>query len=237
MILDCSCYESAKRTLSEIFSTTEENLISVLRSLSPYESVSQRPEEVIYSSVCDNFGEPSEDLDIIWFHGTRVEDESLFYEKGILPKSTARSLLEPRLKELAEGLKYSGENPFALSLFGKQGEHDEGPFAFLIRDVALHAPEPHHSYVEVPEMVEDISANLLGGNYIELVDRFKEITNPFVVSFISGSEGYELPYALWYLKLIEDGEEEVEAASIANTCFCANGEVISPDKIRGIEAV
>ncbi|MGY4879318.1 hypothetical protein ACLUEY_15725 [Vreelandella aquamarina] len=237
MILDCSCYESSKRTLSEIFGTTEESLISLLGSISPYDNDYQPPEKVIYSSVCDNFGVPEEEIDIIWFHGTRVEDEGLFYEKGILPKSTARSLLEPRLKELSEGLERSGQNPFSLSLFGKQGEHDEGPFAFLIRDAAIHAPGAHHRYVEVPEMVEDISGTLLGENYIELVNRFQEITNPFVVSFISCSEGYELAHALWYLKLIVDGEEEVEAASIANTCFCGNGKAISPEKIQAIEAL
>ena len=237
MILDCSSRESATTSLSKIFNTTEEKLISALRSVSPYDSDCQSPEDVIYTGICDSFGAPVDGVSILWFHGTRVEDENCFHDHGILPKSSARKFLEPLLNKLAEGLESSGDNPFSLSLLGKQDPHDEGPFAFLIRNVAIQAPGANHNYVEAPEMVEDIAGSLLGENYMDLVNRFQKITIPCVVSFLSESKGYELAHALFFLKLIEDGELEIDAGSAANTFFNAEGQLISPDKIQGVELV
>ncbi|WP_206360714.1 hypothetical protein, partial [Vibrio sp. F13] len=69
------------------------------------------------------------------------------------------------------------------SIAGKGFVNDEGPFAFLIRCVAIEAPGSNHSYTHTPEMVEDIAGSLLGENYEQLVQRFRDITNPFIVSF------------------------------------------------------
>jgi len=236
MILDCSSYDSAKKSLVRIFGVKEEELVSTLISLSPYGG-DQPPEECIYNSICEAFGDPSGDISVIWFHGTRVEDETLFHERGILPKSSAREFIEPRLRELAEGLGSSGDNPFSLSLSGKQGPHDEGPFAFLIKDVAIQVSGVNHSYVEVPEMVEDIAGILLGENYIHLVERFQEVSTPYIVSFLADLKGGEVAHALWFLKLVEDGELEIDAGSIANTFFSSEGETIIPEKIQCVEPI
>ena len=185
MLLDCSSYESTKLSLANIFNTTEERLVSALKPLRPFESICQPPEDILYDNVCDIFGAPRDDINILWFHGTRTDNENLFYEHGILNKSKARRYIEPLLISMSKGLKSSGCNPFSVSLSGKQGIHDEGPFAFLIREVAIQAPVPCHGYLDAPEMVEDIAGTLLGENYLQLVDRFKKITSPYVVSFIS----------------------------------------------------
>lgn len=235
MILDCSSYDSTKLSLASIFNTTEDELTALLRSLRPFDNYSEPPERVLYADVCSTFGEPRDDIKVLWFHGSRVEDGNLFYEDGILTKSEARKFIEPRLIEMAEGLERSGSNPFSTSISGKQGPHDEGPFAFLIRDVVIQAPSPNHNYLEAPEMVEDIAGTLLGSNYMQLVELFKEVTNPCVVSFLSESKGHELPSALLYLKLVEDGDDDLEAASSANTFFDSEGVVISPDRIQTIE--
>ena len=237
MILDCSCPESAKKSLCEIFDVAEAKLLTLIRSVKPYDSDFQPPEDVIYDQVCEQFGVPNSPIQITWFHGTRVEDHNLFYKHGILPKTAAKSFIEPRLRELAADLERSGNNPFSTSLMGKQGEHDEGPFAFLIKDVAIHAPGAHHSYVKVPEMVEDISGILLGENFSQLVARYQKITTSYVVTFIADSKGYEIPYALWYLKLIEDGESEIKAANAANTCFCGDGSIIPSGQIQNVEHI
>ncbi len=234
MILDCSSPESAKKSLCEIFDVTESKLLTLIRSIKPYDSDFQPPQDVIYDQVCEQFGAPSSPVKITWFHGTRVEDQNSFYKHGILPKTAAKSFIEPRLKELVADLERSGNNPFSMSLMGKKGEHDEGPFAFLIKDVAIHAPGAHHSYVKVPEMVEDISGVLLGENFTQLVDRYQKITKSYVVIFIADSKEYEIPYALWYLKLIEDGESIIESANAANTCFCGNGSIIPPEQIKNV---
>ena len=72
---------------------------------------------------------------------------------------------------------------------------------------------------------------------MSLVRRFQEVANPCLVSFLNDSKGYELAHALFFLKLMEDGELEIDAGSAANTFFNSEGQVISPDKIQGIELV
>ena len=137
MILDCSNYESTKTSILDIFSTTEDKLASVLQSINPFESIYKPAEEVLYEEACDILGHPKDNISVVWFHGTRTEDLSLFNKLGILTKSEARKFIEPRLKELSEGMESFGSNPFSMSISGKQGDHDEGPFAFLMRDIAI----------------------------------------------------------------------------------------------------
>ena len=237
MILDCSSYESTKKSLLDIFCTTEEKLASVLQSINPLESSYKPAEQVLYDEACYILGHPKGNISVVWFHGTRTEDSSLFYKLGILTKSKARKFIEPRLKVLSEGIESFGSNPFSMSLSGKQEAHDEGPFAFLIRDIAIHAPSPNHNYLDAPEMIEDIAGTLLGENYSQLVSRFKETSAPCLVSFISNSKGYELPQALLYLKLVEDGESHFEAASSANTFFDSENVVVSPNRIKSVELI
>ncbi|MDP2636011.1 MULTISPECIES: hypothetical protein [unclassified Pseudoalteromonas] len=237
MILDCSNYESTKKSVLDIFSTTEDKLASALQSINPYESSYKCAEDVLYDAACDILGHPKDNISVVWFHGTRTEDESLFNKLGILTKSEARKFIEPRLKELSEGMKNFGSNPFSISISGKQGDHDEGPFAFLIRDIAIHAPSPNHNYLDSPEIVEDIAGTLLGENYSQLVNSFKGISVPCLVSFTSESKGYEVPKALLYLKLVEDGETHFEAASSANTFFDSENIIVSPDRIKSVEII
>ncbi|MBU1620268.1 MAG: hypothetical protein KJ556_11150 [Gammaproteobacteria bacterium] len=237
MKLDCTSLESAQQSLCEIFNATEIELLALLRSVRPFESMDQRPEDVIYERFCTQFGAPLYPIKVTWFHGTRVEDLHSFYKYGILPKTEAKNLIEPRLKELAIGLKRKGKNPFSSSIAGKQCEHDEGPFASLIKDAVVHAPSNHHSYVKAPEIVEDISGELLGENYSQLVNRYQKITKPCVVAFLSNARGGEISHALLYLKHVEDGDSAIDAAGYANTFFCADGEIISPERIQSIEVL
>lgn len=68
------------------------------------------------------------------------------------------------LLKLTIGLEKTGGNPFSNSFAAKQNITDEGPFAFLIKDAAIHAPGANHRYVEAPELVEDIAGCLLGND-------------------------------------------------------------------------
>jgi hypothetical protein len=236
MELDCTSPETAVTTLAQIFNTTETELLSLLDGIRPCDGAAPS-EDLIYEQVCEQFGPPSFPLNVTWFHGTRVEDHKLFLQHGILPKSGAREFIEPRLKELAKGLVAEGDNPFSFSVIAKQGEHDEGPFASLIRDVVIHSPGAYHNYLQSPEIVEDIAGALLGKNYDALLKRFKDVTKPYLVAFRAESQGDEISCALWYLKLISDGHSTIEAAAGANTCYCGNGITIFPDQIRSIEQI
>ncbi|RPF13334.1 hypothetical protein EDB12_4232 [Vibrio crassostreae] len=236
MILDCSSYESAKKSLCEIFHVTEEALLAALDSVENDRKIDYYTlEKNVDSYIRQQFGEPDDDMEVLWFHGTRVEDESLFYSHGILTKSKVRDTLYSRLISLSSGLEKKGKNPFCESIAGKGFVNDEGPFAFLIRCVAIESPGSNHSYTHTPEMVEDIAGSLLGENYEQLVQRFRDITNPFIVSFTAKPKGGEVSRALFFLKLIEDGESELESGSSANTFFNSYGTPINVDRIRNIE--
>lgn len=236
MILDCYSPESAAKSLCEIFDTTERELLSLISSVNPANSTLELP-HVIYDQACERFGAPCTSLKVAWFHGTRVEDHYSFYQWGVLPNTAAKKVIGPRLKELAEGLENSGEKPFSPSFMDKQGGHNEGPFAFLIRDGVIHAPGAHHSYVQTPEMVEDFASLWFGTNSHQLIARYQDVAKSYVVTFVVDSVGHELPHALLYLKLIEDGHSKIEAAEIANTCFCGDGSAIPPEQIRNVEQI
>lgn len=237
MILNCSSYETAQESLAKIFHVSESEIISTLRNVNSFDNLLQPPEDVLYEYVCGEIGEPSSEISVMWFHGTRIEDESIFYKYGVLTKTEARKFVFPRLKKMVDGLEKVGDNPFSMSLSGKDGPHDEGPFAFLIREVAIKAPRPYHNYLDVPEMVEDIAGIFLGQNYMQLVDRFKSVTRPCIVSFLAESKGYELPHVLLYIKLVLDGEKDLNAGAAANTFFDSEGVSVSPERIQEVEVI
>jgi hypothetical protein len=235
MILDCSSYESVKQSLCDAFHTTEAELISVLKSVENDKQIDYYTlEENVERAARERLGESDSELEILWFHGTRVEDYRTFNEHGILTKSLVKEQLFQRLYSLASGLEESGFNPFSESMSGKDDDRDEGPFAFLIRAIAIKPPRPYHNYTEVPELVEDIAGALLGENYKKLVLRFQEVTKPYLVAFTAKPKGDEVFKALFFLKLMVDGESELDAGESANIFFNSNAEVISPQRIKSI---
>lgn len=236
MILDCSSYESVKSSLCEAFNTTEDVMASILKSVENDGTVDYYTlEQNVELAVREELGAPDSELEVLWFHGTRVEDHRSFYEHGILTKTLVKEQLVSRLSSLATGIEKMGEHPFSLSMSGKNGDHDEGPFAFLIKTIAIQAPGVNHNYTDAPELVEDIAGTLVGQNYRELVSRFQEITQPFIVSFTAKARGDEVFNALFFLKLMLDGQSELEAGYTANTFFNSNAEVILPHRIKSVE--
>ena len=217
MILDCSDQNTAWSTVCEIFNTDKSALTLLLKSLNPYQDHIYRPEEYIYKEVCDALGHPRSEIKAMWFHGTRTNNIASFRTRGILPKSAIKKEIESALIPLSSGMEKKGSNQFSMSIQAKQTPADEGPFAFLFKEVAIHAPGFNHSYINAPEMVEDIAGTLLGENYDQLVVRYRSITKPYVVTFIGEAGKHELSLALWYLHSIADGDPPVEAADRANT--------------------
>lgn len=70
MFLDCSSFESTKDSVIDIFNTSEETLFEILRTIDPFDSNYEPPDEVLYENVCAALGFPNCDIDVIWFHGT-----------------------------------------------------------------------------------------------------------------------------------------------------------------------
>jgi len=237
MILDCSDQNTAWSTVCEIFNTDKSALTLLLKPLNPYQDHIYRPEEYIYKEICSALGHPKSEIKAMWFHGTRTNDIASFHTRGILPKSAIKKEIESTLIPLSSGIERKGSNQFSMSIQGKQTPADEGPFAFLFKEVAIHAPGFNHSYIDAPEMVEDIAGTLLGENHDQLVMRYRSITKPYVVTFIGEAGQHELSLALWYLHSIVDGDPPVEAADRANTCFNSNGITIAPLRIVRSEPI
>jgi hypothetical protein len=234
--LDCSSYESAKESVSTIFEIDESELSEFLKSIQSLPTEEEYT-EYIYKVFCNKFGPPKGHSHTIWFHGTRTNNIESFKKEGILPKSDSIERVRSALITLSDGLEKVGENPFSMSLAGKQAIIDEGPFAVLIKDVAIHAPGFAHSYIETPEIVEDIAGALFGTNYIHLVERFKAISKPYIISFSEKACDYELRHAVWYLYLVESGEDKIDSSGSASTCFDSRGSKIPPEKIKTIEEI
>jgi hypothetical protein len=237
IFLDCSNYESTKNSVAEIFGIDPVCLIDFLKSISANDD--QKDFLVMmYFEMCNRFGMPKCNPDVVWFHGTRVKDKKSFYIHGILPKKMAREKIESVLLPLAEGVEKKGVNPLDLSQAGKCTEADEGPFSVLFKLFSINKIENNHCYADIPEMVEDIAGQLVGENLYKLVEKYKEITSSYVVSFLDDTKTRPdaLYHALWFLFLVATGTSELEAVVIANTCFDSGGKLISPDKIKKIEA-
>jgi len=237
MILDCSDQNTAWSTVCEIFNTDKSSLTLLLKPLNPYQDHISRPEEYIYKEICGALGHPKSEIKAMWFHGTRTNNIASFHTRGILPKSAIKKEIESALIPLSSGIEKKGNNQFSMSIQGKQTPADEGPFAFLFKEVAIHAPGFNHSYIDAPEMVEDIAGTLLGENYGQLVMRYRSVTKPYIVTFIGEAGQHELSLALWYLNSIVGGDPSVEAADRANTCFNSNGITIDPMRIIRSELV
>ena len=190
---------------------------------------------LIYFSVINEIGLPNNTFEVLWFHDTRVRDINSFYECGILTKKEIYPKLYLLLKSLSDGLETSGNYINDSSVSAKFNINDEGPFAFMIRCLAIEAPNSYHNYTKAPELVEDIAGSLLGENYHQLVSRFQESTIPCLVSFTAKPIGSELSRTLFFLKLIQDGKSEIEAGSIVNIFLDSCGKSITVDRIVNIE--
>lgn len=232
-IVDCSDYKSARKSVAGIFNTTEEKFTRALKSIALYLDADQ-----VYRELQSIIGPPEKNFGITWFHGTRIKDHKSFLEEGILTRSMVAHEIRTTLISLKAELNPSGEYPFKLSSAAKENSNHEGPFANLIKDVAIYSPDAHHDYTCTPEIVEDIAGALVGENYRQLVDRYRNETEPCIVSFVDQSDNEDfLSKAIYYVYLIECGEALIDAASCANTCLNAGGRIIKPQQIVRIEVL
>ena len=235
MILDCSSCESIKNSLSIIYNTTEERLLSVLSSIEYNEDtdIQYLKDEIDYL-VWDEIGEPSGDVKTLWFHGTRVQDPESFRTKGLLPRNETYKEIEDYLYSLSKNLEKSGESRCINSFITKNDIKDEGPYGVLFKCV-ITIGRPFHNYTEEPEIVRDLSDMWLGKNADQLIKRFKDDTSPYVVSFLFEHEEEDLLKALLFLKLVEEGVSECNACDLVGPFHNFKGSKIHPNQIVDVE--
>jgi hypothetical protein len=212
--LDCGSLAVARASAAEIIGIPEHDLRSRLGKGDELELPGPAPEFFVR-----------------WFHATRVQDPNDFLVQGILPTSTVRPRLQELLRTLARGLRRQGHYLNAGSLGMKIALRDEGPCAFLVRKGAW----ANHQYLEAPELVEDLAGLMLGANYEQLVDRFKSVTVPCIVTFRRPGGPSDLGGALEYLRRVELGSSEVEAAESPTRCFNGGGVPIPAEDIVSVD--
>jgi hypothetical protein len=239
IVLDCESFESALRSISELYGASPQEVQKFLSNLDLTDYSQLRP---MFEA---HFG-PHKSLDAVcWFHLTRVPANTKFSE-GILPLHEALAKIWNTLISIPtdkgkranlEQLKMVGV-PNDLYLMKTQNRIHSGPYAMLVREVAFHANAVgNHDYLEFPEIVEDICEGYkekFGDNIHE------EIANTLRRCIVK----VELPADDDVDDIIESAllycwckinNEELSFAS--NTCFDGGGASIPFESIRKIEFV
>lgn len=227
--LNCSTLESTVKSCAEILDMTEGALV--------YE-LSSQPRDLDFVSfkvlVDDKFNFSDLGFETIWFHGTRTNDLESFKVNGIQTTSEISPKLEKFLRNLSDGIPKT-ELSKAHSNFRhgiKKGLRDEGPYACLFKNQFVKRSS---HYVKCPELVEEISKKLVGGNFQKLVAKFEENTEAFLISFkVDGAVG-QLKRALFSLYLVSHNFSFDDTAEISDGAFFnANGKSIKSDSIYSI---
>lgn len=231
--LNCRTIDIARESVAEVLGMSVGQLRRRLREMAvPWR---EEPREYIAAKLLgvgiDGLPRPRI---VHWFHASRVVDVESFRREGLLSKSAMRDRILALLRELQEGIAHEGRYPNNGSVAAKGFINDEGPFGFLLRSQAASA-ETH--FFRAPESVEDIAGSLVGGNFLQLVDRFQQRTTPCLVEFTAPGGSYYVAHALWYVHLVEHGHGEADAADCAGTCFDGEGAAIAAANIVAVECL
>ena len=228
--LDCSSIETARTSVAQLLGVTVEELRARARRLPTNEYLT---EAQCTRALVAGGGIPAPTW-VHWFHASRVVDPQSFVAEGILPRSVMWPRIREHLQSLAVDIGATGSYPNALSAGMKRGRMHEGPYAFLFRGVAVHAPDTTHNYHQAPEGVEDVAGKLVGANYQQLVERYQNVTVPCLVRFRTPTLDYAVEHAFRFVCVAERCDE-LDAASAANTCYDGDGRAVAPDDIIGVE--
>jgi len=235
MILDCSSIETTKKSLCEIFDTTEQKLLSVLASVENNDSKNRGILEFeVDNAIFNEIGEPKEGIKTLWFHGTRAQDPKSFWIKGLLPRNEMYEEIEDYLYSLSHGLERFGESRCINGFTTKNDVKDEGPYGALFKCVTTIGL-PFHDYTKEPEIVRDLSDMWLGENAEQLIKRYRDGTSPYVVSFLVENAEDDLLKALLFLKLIEEGVSECIACDLVGPFHNFKDSKIHPNQIVDVE--
>lgn len=251
LVLDCESFSTALATLAQIFQTTREDLTTLLSSKQigiHYETHWRELPEFsayIYAVAERHFGSPLTLDAVCWFHTTRVLPGTTFSE-GILPLDAALPSLKERLIQAVDNASVSEKLRYAFHSGGVGDHHYAtktqnsmhwGPYAILVRDVALCATKlSQHDYLAMPEIIEDICNGFENPMREALEAVFRAKLRPAIVKFTSIVDRDE-PYvatALCYVhSMIQAGNLDTNSV----ICFDGKNKVVPPQDILKVEIV
>jgi hypothetical protein len=246
--LDCESFDSAVNSCAEILGLSRSVLLNRVMSFAfeevPESERRRHPYKDLFLRKTFGFERPLlAPPSVMWFHATRVPEGTTF-EDGLVPLSGRLDLLWEFLGQLADDWSTAREwKAFRNDMGGVGGRqyawkvnsgHDEGPFAFLVRDI-IFQPEPmdNHDYLGIPEIVEDICLSYEETYGRSLRERFVNRTRPCIVKFrATDSRPDALEAALLYIHR-ESRSEDLWTP--CNTCYSGEGRSIPPASIVSVE--
>jgi len=164
---------------------------------------------------------------ILWFHATRAEPGATFSE-GLLPTDQAAPRLEARLRELARNVTEEGspciDRGALVRLHDKlQGGGLAGPFAFLIRDVAVDPSLARNFTRQVPEVVEELALSIDPARSAGICAAYRGVTRRCIVTFVTRQQPAKLLGRALYYAYLEMRGVDPEPA---NTNFVGDGRPV-----------
>lgn len=248
-VLDCSSLSTTYASLESLLEMDRAQIREKLRHYSVEDFLARdqvRPGTPLPDLVLDyvTAGAPTWSPDFVtWFHATRVLPSTSFSE-GLLPLpqrvEPTRALLQSLIPScLGNGFKPSSDWSNGRDQGGKahglkMGLHrDWGPDAFLVRDAIFRRDPLFHDYLNLPELVEDLAGILVGDRRPELLECFRAVTRPCIVTFRSHKPRPDtVRPALYYAY---SAEWRLEFGIEANTCYSGDGDAISAEDILDVE--
>jgi hypothetical protein len=254
--LDCSDLDTALSSVADIVGV---NALELRRAIVTYDEsrfndYSEDPYVRMPREVLADLGRDLDSASIdgaYFFHGTRLIDLQGVRQAGLFPLDQMVERIWSMLFELVNDV--CGESDWErvrADLEAHGGDHDGwlyrtktrdtassfGPFAVLVREVLFNSGDlGNHSYLDCPEVVQDIARAFERSFRIDAEERFRAASHPVIVKFGNTMGRVELLRpALWYVfTMVRDGE----VTSNANGGFDGKGSAVVPEDIVSIEIV
>jgi hypothetical protein len=249
--LDCETQESTYRSLSNLFSCSKEDLMSLLGSINldeiysaPQNSPNIALNDYVLQEAINIFKVNPVPEYVYWFHTTRTIPDNKF-ENGILPLGNSLEIIWQTLFEIFKDtnhfsnivkLKSNGVMNFMYKEKSSQSS-SWGPFAILVKEIAFKAKEiGAWDYLCMPEIIDDICNEYKNTFGLSIYEDVSKSLKPCIIKFKS-SHGINKVYvrsALYYLYACI---HNVKLSLDTNACFDANNNKIPLEDIMKIEFI
>jgi hypothetical protein len=248
IVLDCESLDSAYESIQSIFGLSRQTIDEVFAApdferLQLEHGLQDEPHLLFERFKAESSSQFRLDA-VYWFHLSRVQSPNAF-ESGILPLrdqvdniwDSLRLMVADRISdsEWAEFRKEMGDSDSAFLYHLKRNDPDHwGPYGVLVRDVAFCPTEiGNHDYLDMPEIVEDISLCFEDRYGFDLRSAFTQNSKPCIVKFVDTNPHERcFPPALYYLYSRFHGGR---LSLSCNTCFDGRGSSVRPEQIHRIE--
>jgi hypothetical protein len=247
LVLDCSSVQDAATSLGGLLGISNGDLLGALKGFEidwHHPSVAPEDQVVRHLGYEDAHGLPRPAA-IRWFHATRAPVGTAF-EDGLLPTLAVLPKLMDFLGAVAakwispvEWAKY--QRSFACSdrAFAQQFRQKriapewQGPFAFLIKDAALHTHNVHKDFTRICETLDDVCADFQQVFGYPLREAYEAATRPCLVVFTRPGDWHGAVKAA--LNYVHRSVAGLEQSRECNTNFNGNCVAVPPSWIDFVE--